>query len=207
MQLKKLGNKIWTFHKVLRKIGEAFLSSREVSSQECVYMCLKELWRRKTFPGTVFVNTDMPDSRIMMRKSNQKLSELDADSTEIYYSNITERYSDRPNANFMNGVYGLVDKLCLAEFAAYYYKPYKCADNEENDNQPSVLTDEVLEHQNEELSCLFPEKIKLMTRKEIMKCRKIKAVLRFHTPQKTVHPEKYFHHLHMLYFPWRKHQS
>ena len=121
----------------------------------------------------------MPDSRIRMRKSNQQLSEHDDDSTEIYYSNIIEWYSDRPNTNFMNGVYGLVDKLCFAEFAAYCYKPYKSADNEENDNQLSVLTDEVLEHQNEELLCLFPEKIKLMTRKEIMKCRKIKAVLRF----------------------------
>ena len=169
-----------------------------------MYRCLPELWLRKTFPGTVFVNTDMPDSRIRMRESNQQLSELDDDSTEIYYSNIIERYSDRPNVNFMNGIYRLVDKLCLAEFAAYYYKPYKCADNEENDNQPSVLTDEVLEHQNEELLCLIPEKIKLMTRKEIMKCRKIKAVLRFHTPQKTIHPEKYFHHLLMLYFSWRQ---
>ena len=126
----------------------------------------------KDIPGTVFVNT------------------------EIYYSNVNEQYSDRPNTNFMNGVYGLVDKLCLAEFAAYYHKPYKCADNEENDNQP---TDDVLENQNEELLCLFPEKIKLMARNEIMK-----AVLRFHTPQKTIHPEKYFHHLLMLYFPWRQ---
>ena len=41
----------------LRKIGAAFLSSREVSSQECVYRCMPELWLRKGFPKTVFVNT------------------------------------------------------------------------------------------------------------------------------------------------------
>ena len=36
-----------------------------------------------------------------------------------------------------------------------------------------------------------------------MKRRKIKAVLRFYTPNKRKEPEKFFHHLLMLYFPWR----
>ncbi|CAB4039510.1 ATP-dependent DNA helicase PIF1 [Paramuricea clavata] len=37
-----------------------------------------------------------------------------------------------------------------------------------------------------------------------MKCRKVKAVLRYHTPNKTKEPELYFYHLLMLYFPWRE---
>ena len=37
-----------------------------------------------------------------------------------------------------------------------------------------------------------------------MKRRKIKAVIRFHTPSKAKEPEKFYHHLLMLYFPWRK---
>ena len=44
----------------LKKIGAAFLSTREVSSQECVYRSMPELWLRKIFPKTVFVNTDFP---------------------------------------------------------------------------------------------------------------------------------------------------
>ena len=36
-----------------------------------------------------------------------------------------------------------------------------------------------------------------------MKCRKVKAVLRYHTPNKKKEPESYFHHLLMLYYPWR----
>ena len=36
-----------------------------------------------------------------------------------------------------------------------------------------------------------------------MKCHNVKAVIRFHKPQKTLHPEKYFHHKLMLYLPWR----
>ena len=35
-----------------------------------------------------------------------------------------------------------------------------------------------------------------------MKCRKIRAVVRYHTSNKTKVPENYFHHLLMLYYPW-----
>ena len=43
----------------LRKIGATLLSSREVSSQECVYRCMPELWLRNIFPKTVFVSTGL----------------------------------------------------------------------------------------------------------------------------------------------------
>ena len=39
----------------LRKIGAAFLSTREVSSQECVYRCMPELWLKNIFPATVCI--------------------------------------------------------------------------------------------------------------------------------------------------------
>ena len=68
----------------LRKIGAAFLSSREVSSQECVYRCMPELWLRKIFPATVFVSTDLPHKRLRVTKSQQDLEELDDESTDIF---------------------------------------------------------------------------------------------------------------------------
>ena len=49
----------------------------------------------------------------------------------------------------------------------------------------------------------LPPKIKLLNSNEVMKCRKSKAVLRYHTPNRAKEPEKYFHHLLMLYYPWR----
>lgn len=48
----------------LSKTGTAFLSSRELSSEECVYRCMPELWFRKIFPETVFVGTDLTEKRI-----------------------------------------------------------------------------------------------------------------------------------------------
>jgi hypothetical protein len=183
----------------LKKIGAAFLSTREVSSQECVYRCMPELWLRKIFPKTVFVSTDLPDKRVCVTKTQSELDELDDDSTDIYKSNIIERYSLRPNT------IPAVDKLCLAQFAALYYKDYRTDYDETKDSQPDVLNDDLLESHNstEDAEQGLPPKIKLMNKIECMKCRKVKAVLRYHTPNRRKEPELYFHHLLMLYFPWR----
>ena len=103
----------------LKKIGAAFLSTREVSSQECVYRSMPELWLRKIFPKTVFVNTNLPENRVRMTKTQEELDELDDDSVDIFKSNIIERYIIRPTS------VPIVDNMCLAEFAAYYYKVTK----------------------------------------------------------------------------------
>ena len=184
----------------LRKIGAAFLSSREVSSQECVYRCMPELWLRKIFPKIVFVSTDLPEKRLRVAKSQQELDQLDDDSTDIYKSNTIEHYGIRPNT------IPSVNNMCLAEFAAYYYKDYKSDVSETMDAQPEILSDDIIAqlHQNLNHSTSLPGKIRLMNGKEVMKCRKAKAVIRYHTPNKTKEPEKYFHHLLMLYYPWRQ---
>ena len=91
-------------------------------------------------------------------------------------SNIIEQYSDRPN---------IVDQLCLAEFAAYYYKDYKKDSDEFSDVQPNVLSDLVeSNHISNCESVLPPLTIKLNNGQETMKRRKIKVVLRFHKPSK-----------------------
>ena len=40
-----------------------------------------------------------------------------------------------------------------------------------------------------------------------MKRRKIGAVIRYHRPNKTKEPELFFHHILMLYYPWREESS
>ena len=120
----------------LKKIGAAFLSTREVSSQERVYRSMPELWLRKIFPRTIFVSADFPEKRVRVAKTQEELNELDDDSTDIFKSNIIQRYSIRPTS------ISVVDKLCLAEFAAYYYKDYITDCSETKDSQPDVLTDE-----------------------------------------------------------------
>ncbi len=186
----------------LRKIGAAFLSTREVSAQECVYRCMPELWLRKIFPKTLFVSTDFPENRIRVAKTQQELDELDDDSIDIFKSNIIVRYSDRPKN------IPVINNMCLALFSAHYFKDYKTDFHDVSDSQPEVLCDEFIESKNiEDFSTELPNRIKLTNSKETMRCRKVKAVIRYHTPNKRKEPEKYFHHLLMLYFPWRNEQE
>jgi len=72
-------------------------------------------------------------------------------------------------------------------------------------NQKLVLTDSAIENQHSktDTDSLLPNKIKLMNTGESMKRRKVKAVIRFHTPNKRKEPELFFHHLLMLYYPWQ----
>lgn len=126
---------------------------------------------------------------------------MDDESTDIFESNIIERYHIRPAS------IPALDNLFLAQFAAYYYKDYRKENSETIDAQPEVLTDEIIEIQhsnsNSSDSSYLPKKISLMNTNETMKCRKVKAVIRYHTPSKTKQPELFFHHLLMLYYPWR----
>ena len=75
-----------------------------------------------------------------------------------------DRYTDRPYVDNVNN-------LCLAKFAAYYYKVSKCDSEYEdpaNDNQPQVLADDVAESLHKEDTSL-PQKINLISSKEVMK--------------------------------------
>ena len=165
---------------------------------------MPELWLRKTFPGTVFINTALPEQRVRTMKTKEQLAGLDDDSTEIFNSNIIERYSDRPDRNFMNGIYSEVENLFSRICCILLQAISDRIRDEANDNQPVVLSDDLLENQHVDNGYRLPKKIKLMTKKETMKCRKVRAVVRFHTPSKTTEPEKYCHHLLMLYYPWRQ---
>ena len=152
----------------LKKIGAAFLSTREVSSQECVYRCMPELWLRKIFPKTVFVSSDLPEKRVRVTKTLNELDKLDDESTDIYKSNMIEHYTLRPKS------IRAIDKLCLAQFAATYYKDYKTDVDDTKDCQPDILNDNLLEshHSTERTDSeqSLPTKIKLMNKNEYMKC-------------------------------------
>lgn len=95
----------------MRKLALAFLSHRQYSLQEAVYQVLLELWLRKCFPGIVFANTNLPDKRYRVCKSQEELEELPKDSTDVFKRNMLDRYIDRPNANIKGGQYFVIDKL------------------------------------------------------------------------------------------------
>ncbi|XP_057310673.1 uncharacterized protein LOC130648634 [Hydractinia symbiolongicarpus] len=191
---QKLGVK-----QAMYRIASAFLCSRQVSVQEAVYLCLPELWLRKCFPKTTYVNSGLPSDRIRIYKSEEEIKELSSDSTDVFKRSLCDRYIDRPNTTFCKGRYAQVDSMCLALFAAYYYVDYKI---DENDSQPDILTEDASQL-NHDCHAQLPPKITLMSSKDTMKCRKIRQVLRYHIPNEKLFPEKYAHHLLYMFYPFR----
>ena len=81
-------------------IAHAYASKRECSVQEAVYHIMPELWLRKTFPKIQFLNSNLPEDRYRIAKSEDELTELPDNSTDIFKRNMLDRYVDRPNATF-----------------------------------------------------------------------------------------------------------
>ncbi|CAB0002561.1 unnamed protein product, partial [Nesidiocoris tenuis] len=109
-----------------RKYGNVFINGSVMSAQEACYHALSQpisLMSRIA----VFVNTSPPDERVRMLKSEKDLRaklEIDADSEEIYMSNIFEKYSKRPKR---------LENVCLADYVCIV--PFKEKLTKPNDDQ------------------------------------------------------------------------
>ena len=112
-----------------------------------------------------------------------------------------DRYIDRPNSSFLNGKYSILDRFCYAEFLAHYYVLPTIS----YDSQPTILEELLLEVNHN--ACNYPSTIPLMNSKEKLKCRKVKAVLRYYVPNRYTCPEKYAHHLLFLFYPFRDEEN
>ena len=189
----------------MRSVARAYATKRECSVQEAVYILMPELWLRKTFPGVIFANSNLPENRFRICRSKEELDELPEDSIDVFKKNMIDRYIDRPNRNFANGKYSVLDSFCFAEFIAHYYLLPKNIKDSGNDNQPTVLQEIILETNH--MACNYPSTIPLMNSKEKLKCRQVKAVLRYHVPNRNRFPEKYAHHLLFMFYPFRNEQN
>ena len=125
---------------------------------------MPELWLRKIFPRFIFLNSNLPEKRLRIFKKRVEIDELPGDSTDIFQPNMLDRYLDRPNENFKNGEYKVIDQLCFAEFLSLYYVDAKQIAISENDSQPVVLNNELMDSNHEE--SIFPKIVPLMSSKD-----------------------------------------
>eukprot|EP00111_Clytia_hemisphaerica_P007573 TCONS_00022006-protein len=88
----------------MKSIAHSYVSKREVSVQEAVYLSMPELWLRNVFPGATFANTNVPEKRFRMCLSENEISELPEDSTSIFKKDMLDRYCDRPTNNYANEI-------------------------------------------------------------------------------------------------------
>jgi len=107
---------------------------------------------------------------------------MDPDSTDVFINGLPEKYSSRPN---------VLENMSFGDFAVKY--DVLCKKTE--------IEDDVLppEPSNEPSG----RKITLKNKMGIMRKRARRAIIRYHKFSKDKEPEKYYHSLLMLFYPWR----
>ena len=127
-----------SFHERMKKQALDFLSHRQCSLQE-VFQLMPELWLRKTFPLSVFANTNLSEKRYRICKSQEDINKLPEDSVEVFKHNMLDRYMDRLDENQKAGNYIAVANICYAEFLAYYVLDTIPKIDVTNHTQPDIL--------------------------------------------------------------------
>ncbi|XP_052788850.1 uncharacterized protein LOC128223618 [Mya arenaria] len=161
----------------LRKLGNVYLNSREVSVMEAVYrvtgMHLKQSSRQ-----VVFIPVDRHSAKI-----SKPLKWLKEEDENIWMTTLIDRYLARPASPDF-------EQLCLAEFA----RDYSVKDRSNPD------TDDHTDHSaNTDHSNVYKLQNNMGT---IMK-RKKAAVIRYMKVNKNKNSEDYYHNMLRLYLPHR----
>ena len=99
----------------------AYSSKREYSIQEVVYHIMPELWLRKVFLAVLFANTNLPENSYRVSVREKEIKQLPESSTDIFKTNILDRYKDSPSSKFGAGQYAVVNEICFAEFLRLCY--------------------------------------------------------------------------------------
>ena len=99
-----------TIPQQLRTIGNRFLNTVELSAQEAAYILL-QLPMKKASRSVYFINTNLPEDRVFLVKSQTILDNMHDDDTNIAESSIINRYEKRPAA---------LENVTLAEYVAWY---------------------------------------------------------------------------------------
>ena len=117
--LNELKNGNNTVKERLRVIANKFLNSSEISAQEAVYHILS-IPLSSSSRSTVFINTNRPENRISMVKSDEILEKLEPDSKDVFVQGLIDMYINRPDE---------MKNVCLADFASLYNVSKKQTNN------------------------------------------------------------------------------
>ena len=181
-ELKKGNN---TVKERLRVIANKFLNSSEISAQEAVYHILS-IPLSVSSRSTVFINTNRPENRISMVKSDEVLQKLEPDSKDVFVQGLIDMYINRPEE---------MKNVCLADFASLYNVSKKQTNNvqiTENSDDEDIIDNEI----DEKIFAL-----KMKNGKGWIKKRTKKKIIRFRNFKLHQDLENYYREQLMLFLP------
>ena len=68
----------------MKSVANAYIHKKECSIQEYVYRTLPDQWLRKTFPGVIFGDRNIPKKRFRLFLAKHEISELPEHSKKIF---------------------------------------------------------------------------------------------------------------------------
>ena len=80
----------------MKSVANAYINKSECSIQECVFHILPGQWLRKTFPGVIFGNSNVPEKRFQVCLNEDEIFELPEDTNKIFKRRVVDWYIDRP---------------------------------------------------------------------------------------------------------------
>ena len=171
----------------MKKIKKEFLGKRAFGCPESV-MRILSMWLMKKSRKVVTVNCEMKDNRLSLPKSQEKLSKMDDDETNVFVTSVIDRYAARPNG---------LKEMHLASFAVNYDVLLATDDCNLNDDMQKLTNDGLQKSTHN-----FSNKIQLHRGLGTMRKCKKEAILRTQWYNVSSHLEKYYHAKLLLYYPW-----
>ncbi|CAM4956354.1 unnamed protein product [Rotaria socialis] len=160
--------------------------NNEISAQEAVYHILS-IPLSISSRSTVFINTNRPENRISMLRSDEILQKLEPDSSDTFVEGLIDMYTNRPDE---------MKNVCLADFASLYNVSKKKADNAqitENSDGEDVIDNAI----DEKTIAL-----KMKNGKGWIKNRKKKKTIRCRNFKLHQDPENYYREQLVLFLLW-----
>ena len=68
----------------MKSVAQTYVNKREFSIQKCVHQVLSGQWLKKTFPGVIFANSNIPEKRYRICREEKDTSQLPDDSRDIF---------------------------------------------------------------------------------------------------------------------------
>ena len=170
--------------KRLNKLGNVFLTHRELTSHEAVCRILS-IPLRQSNQTVIFIPCGFPHSRTRLLKPKDQLKKLEVSSTSVFMTNLIDRYAARPDD---------LQDMCYAEFAAHFTVKY---DKPSNDHEEAGEADD---GDTERSDRLFT----LRNNLGIMRRRKKDAIIRYHMPIEDKNREEFYYSSLLLFYPWQK---
>ena len=177
----------------LRVIGNVLTTKREISTFEAIKRVLS-LPMRTSNIDTLYIPTGLKKNRTRMLKSQSALEMMHPDDTNIYTTNMLEKYACRPDD---------LEEMCYADFATNYIstkaEDMKIDSEDIRNYTTSVSTIEDVE----------PTSNVITLKDELGKMRKRTrpSVMRYHKVTKLKDSEQYHLKLLQLYMPWRNEED